>query len=185
MTLLTKGYEKINNILSVDFCEYAASTFMNGVIRKQPIMYDPDRGFCWQQYRPLDRMLEEVKPKIEKIVGEELFPTYSYITGYTNNSYMLPHKDRPSCEISVSINLASTSNWALNFTDLTGKDCQLTTKIGDGVVYLGTEVTHWRDLLVNSTPEFFIQTFLHYVRANGKYACYQNDVTSVHPLWDA
>ena len=42
MTLLTKGYEKINNILSVDFCEYAASTFMNGVIRKQPIMYDPD-----------------------------------------------------------------------------------------------------------------------------------------------
>ena len=36
------------------------------------------------------------------------------------------------------------------------------------------------DVLITEKPEFYIQTFLHYVKANGEYADFEND-TSVHP----
>ena len=88
---------------------------------------------------------------------------------------MASHKDRPSCEISVSINLASTIDWGLYITDLQGSTTKVITKVGDGVIYLGPQVEHWRDLLITDKPEFYIQTFFHYVKADGEYAKYQGD----------
>tara|TARA_R100000479_G_C6291586_1_gene166790 strand:- start:34 stop:597 length:564 start_codon:yes stop_codon:yes gene_type:complete len=185
-TIDNLGYQKINNILPIDFCRKTAKSFAEEIIYQTPIKYDIQRGWCWQYYKPapMQIMLEQVKSKIEIAVGEKLLPTYSYITAYTNNSYMTIHKDRPACEVSVSINLASTFDWGLYITDLQGKETKVITKVGDGVIYLGTQVEHWRDLLITDKPEFYIQTFLHYVRANGEYAQYEND-TSVHPNRDA
>ena len=182
MMLHTKGYQKINNILPIDFCKETAETFTEEIIKQTPIHYDFERGFCWQCYKPspMEDMLVQLKSKIESAVGEKLLPTYSYITGYTNNSYMAKHTDREACEVSVSINLASTFDWGLYITDLQGSTTKVITEVGDGVIYLGPQVEHWRNLLITDKPEFYIQTFLHYVKANGEYADLEND-TSVHP----
>ena len=182
MMLHTKGYQKINNILPIDFCKETAKTFTEEIIKQTPIHYDFERGFCWQCYKPspMEDMLVQLKSKIESAVGEKLLPTYSYITGYTNNSYMAKHTDREACEVSVSINLASTFDWGLYITDLQGSTTKVITEVGDGVIYLGQQVEHWRDVLITEKPEFYIQTFLHYVKANGEYADFEND-TSVHP----
>ena len=176
-TLNDLGYQKMNNILPVDFCNETAKTFTEKIIRQTSIEYDLMRGWIWKCYKPtpMQRMLEQVKSKIETVVGEKLLPTYSFITGYTNNSYMSIHKDRPACEVSVSINLASTFDWGLYITDLQGSTTKVITNVGDGVIYLGPQVEHWRDLLITNKPEFYIQTFLHYVKANGKYAKYKDD----------
>ena len=93
---------------------------------------------------------------------------------------MAKHTDREACEVSVSINLASTFDWGLYITDLQGSTTKVITEVGDGVIYLGQQVEHWRDVLITEKPEFYIQTFLHYVKANGEYADFEND-TSVHP----
>ena len=180
--LNTKGYQKINNILPIDFCRETAKAFTEEIIEQTPIKYDVKRGWCWQYYKPapMQIMLEQVKSKIEIAVGEKLLPTYSYITAYTNNSYMAIHTDREACEVSVSINLASTFNWGLYIADLQGSTAKIITEVGDGVIYLGPQVEHWRNLLISDKPEFYIQTFLHYVKANGEYAKCEND-TSVHP----
>ena len=177
------GYQKINNILPVDFCKETVKYFAKEIIYKTPIQYDIYRGFCWQNYKPspMQVMLEELKSKIEIAIGEKLLPTYSYITAYTNNSYMVKHTDRPACEVSVSINLASTFNWGLYIKDLQGKETKVITKVGDGVIYLGTQVEHWRDLLITDKPELYIQTFLHYVKANGEYAQHENDARPFIP----
>ena len=176
-TLNSLGYQKINNILPIDFCNKTSQQFTDEVIKTQPMVYNWNRGWVWKCYNPatMQEMYEQVKSKIETVVGEKLLPTYSFITGYTNNSYMSIHKDRPACEVSVSINLASTFDWGLYITDLQGSTTKVITKVGDGVIYLGPQVEHWRDLLITSKPEFYIQTFLHYVKANGKYAQYEND----------
>ena len=153
-TLNSLGYQKINNILPVDFCNKTAQQFTDEIIKTQPMVYNWNRGWVWKWYNP-DPMLEmykQVKSKIETVVGEKLLPTYCFITGYTNNSYMASHKDRPSCEISVSINLASTIDWGLYITDLQGSTTKVITKVGDGVIYLGTQVEHWRDLLITARP---------------------------------
>ena len=170
--LKDKGYQKINNVLPLNFCNKLAKDFTENVIQQTPISYDVMRGFCWQVYKPdeMQNMLEYVKPTLEKALGEKLLPTYTYITAYTNNSYMTAHTDRPACEVSISVNLASTINWGLHLTDLQGKSHRLTTNVGDGIAYLGPKVEHWRDLLVSRKPEFYIQTFLHYVKADGEYS---------------
>lgn len=176
-TLDHLGYQKINNILPVDFCNETAQKFTDEIIKKKPMVYNWNRGWVWKCYNPaeMQEMYKQVQSKIETVVGEKLLPTYCFITAYTNNSYMSSHKDRPACEISVSINLASTFDWGLYITDLQGSTTKVITNVGDGVIYLGPQVEHWRDLLITNKPEFYIQTFLHYVKANGKYAKYEND----------
>jgi len=37
---------------------------------------------------------------------------------------------------------------------------------GDGVIYKGTEIPHWRN---EFTGDYYSQVFLHYVKADGKY----------------
>ena len=167
----------LHNVLPLDFCKQTSNDVMYYIFQ-QPIQYDLERGWCWMLYKPLaiQQMLETVKPKVEEVVGEDLLSTYSYITVYTNNSYMNRHTDRESCEISVSINLASTINWKLYFENTKG----VITNVGDGVIYEGS-VPHWRDLLVSKKPEFYIQTFLHYVKANGEYAQHENDARPFIP----
>ena len=179
MTLLSKGYQKINRILPIDFCRHEANQIMSDVVQQQAIGYDYQRGWCWQIYNPepMQQMHKEAQPLMEEMVGEKLFPTYSYVTAYTNNSYMAPHVDRESCEISVSINLASSLDWKLFIRDLHGVEVELSTTEGDGIAYLGTKVRHWRDVLISNKPEFYIQTFFHYVRADGKYAHLKNDAS--------
>ena len=162
-TLNSLGYQKINNILPVDFCNETAQKFTDEIIKKKPMVYNWNRGWVWKWYNP-DPMLEmykQVKSKIETVVGEKLLPTYSFITGYTNNSYMSIHKDRPACEVSVSINLASTFDWGLYITDLQGSTTKVITNVGDGVIYLGPQVEQWRALIKTNKAEFYIQTFFH------------------------
>ena len=51
-------------------------------------------------------------PEIEKKIGVELFPTYSYWRMYTKYSYLTKHSDRPSCEYSVSVFIGdNTVEW--------------------------------------------------------------------------
>jgi hypothetical protein len=45
-------------------------------------------------------------------------------------------------------------------------------KPGDGVIYRGCEIEHWREAYEG---DYHIQAFLHYVDANGKYANYKGD----------
>jgi hypothetical protein len=60
---------------------------------------------------------------------------------YTKFSDLPKHKDRPSCEISTTVNIASDgTTWPI-FMD--GKPLHL--ESGDAAIYLGMELTHWRE----------------------------------------
>jgi hypothetical protein len=46
---------------------------------------------------------------------------------------------------------------------------------GDGVLYSGCDIEHWRNKC-DGPPDYYSgQVFLHYVRANGPYAEYAGD----------
>jgi hypothetical protein len=108
------------------------------------------------------------KDKIEKEVGEKLHATYSFWRMYTKGADLKKHKDRPSCEISVSINLRdSGEDWALYFDGT-----PVVTKVGDAVIYKGMDVEHWREPFKGDHQA---QVFLHYVRVDGKYAHFSGD----------
>jgi hypothetical protein len=109
------------------------------------------------------------KDLVEKVAGEPLLSTYSYTK----------HSDRPSCEISITLNIEADKEWPLWFVKLDEnkkpmkvEPCSLITKPGDAAVYEGCAYEHWRDPYEGKKC---IQVFLHYVRANGRYTAFAKD----------
>ena len=127
----------------------------------------------------METLLLAVKPKMEKLTGLKLNPTYSYARIYKKGDILHRHKDRFSCEISTTMNLGGDS-WPIyleakknvgNSNDIdpnTGKNylvetknegTKVTLKPGDMLVYKGMILEHWRDTFLGNNCA---QVFLHY-----------------------
>ncbi len=117
----------------------------------------------------LDKLLENLCPKMSKLVNIPLLPTYSYSRIYYTNEELKIHKDRPSCEISATITLGHDKNsdiWPIFFSkNRTEKDTiRQVIDIGGAVIYRGCDIWHWRQ---NYKGKWQTQVFVHYVDANG------------------
>lgn len=120
----------------------------------------------------LDAVLEAVWPKIEAVVEEELIPTYAYSRLYSNGDVLEKHTDRPSCEISVTIQLGRSHHyvWPIFMGGMRFDMAEC-----DGVIYKGCDIEHWRDACNGPDGYYSAQLFLHYVRAKGPYADFACD----------
>lgn len=106
--------------------------------------------------------------KMSEITGLKLLPTYAFWRMYTYGSDLKKHKDRPSCQYSVTVNISSSGEkWPI-FADGT----EVNLEPGDGMVYKGCDVLHWREPFKG---DYQAQVFLHYVDANDKYAEFARD----------
>lgn len=118
-----------------------------------------------------ETLLKVCLPKVEKITGLDLYPTYSYSRLYQTGNELKKHKDRESCEISVTIKLNDSENYNWPII-IENKEFFLNS--GDAVIYKGCEVEHWRNV-VNTANYKLGQVFLHYVDKNGPYTAYRYD----------
>jgi hypothetical protein len=97
---------------------------------------------------------------MEKESGLKVFPTYSFWRMYTYGAELEPHTDRPSCEISVTVQIDSDgTKWPIYM-----ENTPLTLENGDAAIYYGTNVTHSRKQF---TGDYHAQAFLHYVDQEG------------------
>ena len=106
----------------------------------------------------IDTLLLKVKRKVEAVVEEKVWPTYSYARIYPQDSFLKPHKDREECEISCSMFLGGTK-W-----DFFIENEKIDLNIGDMVIYEGKEVEHWREPFKEESE--CVQAMLHYQREN-------------------
>jgi hypothetical protein len=116
----------------------------------------------------VDALMLEIKPLIEAHTGLSLHPTYSYARIYKTGDHLAPHRDRPACEISISLNLGQEPDepWALKIGEESpGFSAML--HPGDVLLYRGMDMTHWRDAYTGTR---LFQVFVHYVDANGPHA---------------
>ena len=102
----------------------------------------------------MDTMLTWVQPKVEEHTGLKLTPQFSYTRIYKKGDILVKHTDRPSCEISATLNLGGDP-WSIYLEP----DIEVKLTPGDILIYLGCELFHWRDKFKGDTH---IQTFLHY-----------------------
>jgi hypothetical protein len=117
----------------------------------------------------LDAMLEWIRPKISRLVGLELVPTYSYTRIYAKGEVLARHTDRPACEISLTISIRIPQDMppsALHLKPPNMEAVEVQMREGDGCVYAGTEIEHWRDALCS---DGYTQLFLHFIIKQGKY----------------
>ena len=99
----------------------------------------------------------------------ELIPTYSYARIYKKGDVLKRHKDRYSCEVSMTMNLGGDS-WPI-YLEPSGETDKEGVKIdlepGDALIYRGCEVEHWREAFEGENCG---QVFLHYNDASGENA---------------
>jgi len=110
--------------------------------------------------------------KISNVVQKKLCPTYTYSRVYTHGEILKPHTDRESCEYSITVNFGGDA-WSIYMGEA-NKDRDLdngfnikgevTLKPGDGVIYMGEKLVHWRNQLKG---DHCAQAFLHYIDMEG------------------
>ena len=130
----------------------------------------------------METLLVKMLPVMKEHTGLDLVPTYSYARLYKNGDILKRHKDRPSCEISTTLNLGGDP-WPI-FIDGTGADSvideekqihkpnapegtKVLLEVGDMLVYSGCELEHWREPFQGQVCG---QVFLHYNHRNGPFA---------------
>ena len=120
----------------------------------------------------METLMLKCQPKMEEVTGLKLYPAYTYARIYKKGDELKRHKDRFSCEISTTMNLAG-DDWPI-YLDPTNKDIppenqpykiignkgiKVDLKQGDMLVYSGCELEHWRNKFKGKEC---VQVFLHY-----------------------
>ncbi|PWU06600.1 MAG: hypothetical protein C5B51_11965 [Terriglobia bacterium] len=113
----------------------------------------------------LDTLLETVRGRVEDATGVRLWPTYSYLRVYRRGNLLQAHRDRPSCEISMTVNIGMSAGapWPIWIAGPKGI-ASVALNPGDGLIYRGCDCYHWREPF---DGDHLAQVFLHYVDRNG------------------
>jgi hypothetical protein len=115
-------------------------------------------------YLPFVKLLVKKINHVATILEEDVLPTYSYTRIYTQGEVLDRHRDRPACEISLTLNLKKDTDWPIWFQKPDGEEISIELNQGDAVMYLGEIADHWRNAYQGQEH---VQLFLHYVRAEG------------------
>ena len=183
------SYDLANFIFNYFLLKREAVDFMykNNIHAQSPILGTwtdqqiPNTYACYADF-VMETMLMKVLPIMKKETGLDLCPTYSYARVYKKGDTLHRHKDRPSCEISTTINLGGEP-WPI-FIDGTGANnvinerenlvkpgaptgTKVLLEVGDMLVYSGCELEHWREPFEGNICG---QVFLHYNHVNGPFA---------------
>jgi len=162
------NYELANFIFNYFLLKRDAVEFMykNNIHSQSPILGTwtdkqiPNTYSCYAD-PVMETLLVKVLPKMQEETGLDLIPTYSYARAYKKGDELKRHKDRPSCEISTTINLGGEP-WPI-FIEGT----KVLLEVGDMLVYSGCELEHWREPFDGNICG---QVFLHYNHVNGPFA---------------
>ncbi len=111
----------------------------------------------------------QIAKALSDIVGESIKPSYVYLASYLSGAELKKHTDRQQCEFSVTLCLdfspepEQATPWPIRL-DTVESTVNIYQALGDGLVYRGTKVPHYRDLLPEGQTSTSI--FFHYVAAD-------------------
>ena len=167
-------YKYVKNMLSPDMVEFLTSwSFKNftppdldlGIIGDGQVpLSSANHSSHSDIYQHITYFL---LPIMEKETNLKLKPIYSYTRIYLGGAELKKHVDRPSCEISASITLKyfyedKNYKWPLFMGNT-----PIVIESGDGVIYKGCEIEHWRPIFNQPKEYWHHQLFIHYVDLNG------------------
>ena len=129
-------YQIIKNAISYELANFIFNYFLLkrdavAYMYDNNIIYDNGMFGTWKDQQipntyshyadpVMETLLMKVLPVMKQETGLELIPTYSYARLYKKGDILKRHKDRPSCEISTTVNLGGDP-WSI-FIDGSGAD---------------------------------------------------------------
>ena len=177
--LIENGYMIIPKFFDLAFCGYLNMKTFQALQSPQQNGYNPGKGGgggehhrTWNTYgHPIwETVMHMAHYGVSHHIAEDkrklpvIVPTYSYHRVYLEGAAMAHHSDRPSCQISLTINIGQTKKWPIYCTSLkTKKYVEVIQKPGDALVYLGCNIGHYRP---KYEGDWYSQLFIHYVLGN-------------------
>lgn len=172
----TEGYVVVKNFLDPQAVD-TVSRYLENVVNRYPqnnLIGNGISSFAFYADPLTEVLLRNSLTHVEAITGLSLDPTYSYARVYRSGDELPVHRDRPSCEVSITCNIATKGKpWPI-YLKVPGKEpVEHFLEPGDACVYKGCEVLHWREKSLDT--EINAQIMLHYVDKNGPNAGYKFD----------
>jgi hypothetical protein len=188
-------YLDVKSLFPKDICRIVT----NYALLKEKTEWNPEEGADAQVLGAhsvygdtlMETLMHFARPHLEKLTGLELAPTYTYYRVYRPGSELFRHKDRPSCEISITacfgfkyLEVPENYNWGMyvdskswktplgpngEFISSNGVGKMIQQNPGDVIVYRGCEIEHWRDKFTAGENSYQVQAFFHYIDKNGPY----------------
>lgn len=167
--------------------EYNHSSKKNDILNEN----DSDVGYSYNFYS--DGLMEAIElaygQKACSNLKADLSPTYTFTRIYEKGSPLIPHQDRPSCEVSATCPIFISDDKPsqiciskLKWWEITdqfpppkfsieeikkkGDYSEIHLYPGDALFYKGCERYHWRDPIES---DYMIQFFMHFVQTNGEF----------------
>jgi hypothetical protein len=112
---------------------------------------------------------QQIASTVGAVVGQPVKPSYVYLASYLSGAVLKKHTDREQCEFSVTLCLdfspepLGETSWPI-FLDTPKGKVTVYQALGDGLVYRGTRLPHYRDALPVGRTSTSI--FFHYVAAD-------------------
>ena len=129
--------------------------FISGGKQRSHIYNDPQ--LAWLHLRSADLVSAIVRKKME--------PSYSFLAFYNEGGDLPLHRDKPNCQVSISLAIDSSSNCVLNQWPLLIQHSNQPIKeifwsIGEGLLFEGVNIAHKRLALPKNQSATFL--ILHY-----------------------
>ena len=108
----------------------------------------------------------QINALINQIVPEPVKPSYCYLSVYQPGAVLPRHIDRPQCVWNLSLmidndpDVQASDAWPI-FLEVDKETREVRLDMGDGVLYRGTDVPHWREALPAGRRATLI--FCHFV----------------------
>ena len=105
---------------------------------------------------------------VQSVTRELIKPSYSFLSVYKSGSFLPKHADRSQCAWNLSLLIDTDPETALSdswpiYLEVSGQK-EIRLEMGDGLLYRGTDVPHWRE--AHCDGEMTTLILCHFVRDN-------------------
>ena len=149
--------------------------------QKGYLVKEPSRGsqsinrYIWHNESIARFVHYQITKLVNQVVPEPIKPSYTYLSTYKSGAILPRHTDREQCVWNLSLlidtnpEMGLSDSWPINL-EIEKEVKAVRLEMGDGVLYRGTDIPHWRDALTEGHTVTLI--FCHFVPFDFKESLY-------------
>jgi hypothetical protein len=149
--------------------------------QKGYLVKEPSRGsqsinrYIWHNEGIARFVHHQITKLVNQVVPEPVKPSYTYLSTYKSGAILPRHTDREQCAWNLSLlidtnpEMELSDSWPI-YLEVEKEVKAVQLEMGDGVLYRGTEIPHWRDALADGHTVTLI--FCHFVPVDFKESLY-------------
>lgn len=160
------NFKIVKNFVDTDLCA-KMSDFLWKKYHQGAYYYDVQCGKSPAFVNPFSTVNIQLTKRLSEELKMPLYPTYNHARLYFPGEVLKPHKDKPQCEVALSVTLGYEGEkpWPI-YVYHNDKIVECVLDIGDILIYEGFDTLHWRNsyeegqwqtqafLFYNKTPRF-------------------------------